>query len=571
MLTQLMVRDLAIVDNAELELGAGMTVLTGETGAGKSLIVDALELAVGGRASTDLVRADASSAEVVAVFEPNADIARWLREQALDDEDGLCVLRRVVGRDGRSRAFINARPVPVSQLRDLGERLVDVHGQHAHQALLNPATQRQLLDSFLDDAGALEEVARIHGALDELDRETADLDLGTEDPLARLDFLRFQIGELRAAPVAPDTLRAIGEEHRRLANGAEILDAVAQARVRLGAEDTGAYARVSAALRALEASTRLDPRLDNATTILHECATLLDEANAALRRYAEDLEADDGRLGELEQALATVHDLARKHRCPEQALHQRLTDLQSECAHIESATARLQQADAQRAELLARFRDCARGLYEARRRAADSLCAAVGDVLATLGMQGASIMFQIHHDADAAPARHGADQVALHASTNPGQAHMPLSRVASGGELSRIALAIHAVAMDERGATTVVFDEVDAGVGGAVAEIVGRRMRELGARRQVLTVTHLPQVAALAHGHVSVHKHQDGGGSHSRVDVLDDAAREQEVARMLGGVDVTRRTLAHAREMLAAAHPTAPRGTGGKKRRRPAA
>lgn len=567
MLTQLMVRDLAIVDNAELELGAGMTVLTGETGAGKSLIVDALELAVGGRASTELVRAEASNAEVVAVFEPDADVARWLREQALDDEDGLCVLRRVVGRDGRSRAFINARPVPAAQLRALGARLVDVHGQHAHQALLNPATQRHLLDSFLDDTGVLEEVANIREALDELDREVAALDLGAEDPLARLDFLHFQIEELRAAPIAPDTLGTITDEHRRLANGAEILEAIARARAAMDGEGTGASSGVSIASRALEAATRLDSRLDTATTVLRECATLLDEADAVLRRHAEDLEADDGRLGELEQALATVHDLARKHRCPEQALHQRLTDLQSECARIESATARLQQAGAQRVELLARFRDRARELYEARRRAANSLCAAADDVLATLGMQGASLMFQINHDPDAVPARHGADQVVLHASTNPGQAHMPLSRVASGGELSRIALAIHAVAMDERGAATVVFDEVDTGVGGAVAEIVGRRMRELGTRRQVLTVTHLPQVAALAHGHVSVHKHQDGGSSHSRVDVLDDTAREQEVARMLGGVDVTRRTLAHAREMLAAA----PRSTRGKKRRRPAA
>ena len=240
MLTHLLVRDLAVVDNAEVELAAGMTVLTGETGAGKSLIVDALELAVGGRASADLVRAGSTAAEVVAVFEPAQDVQSWLEEQALDDEEGACVLRRVVGSDGRSRAFINARPVPVSQLRDLGERLVDVHGQHAHQALLNSRAQRELLDAFIAPRDARLEVASLHARIDALDAEIRELDLGPEDPRARLDYLRFQIEELRAAPIEPERLSAIDQEHRRLANAAEILEELARAGTALEADTGGA-------------------------------------------------------------------------------------------------------------------------------------------------------------------------------------------------------------------------------------------------------------------------------------------------------------------------------------------
>jgi len=552
-LTHLAVRDLAIVDNLGVDLGPGMTVLTGETGAGKSLLVDALELAVGGRASAELVRAGAAAAEVTAVFEPDAPASAWLREHALDEEDGACVLRRVTGADGRSRAFVNGRPVPVSQLRALGERLVDVHGQHAHQALLHPRAQRELLDSFLSAAGARArtELADVHRRLLALDRTIAGL-AGGDDPRARADFLRFQIEELRAAPIAPQSLVALGTEHRRQAHAAEILDAVARARAALGDEEGSAETALGTAIRAIESASRLDDGLAEPLDGLQQCAALLAEADAALRRYADGLEADPQRLQELEQTLATVHALARKHRVAEDALGERLAALEQELATLECGTARREQAERERRALAARYAELAALLNEQRRQAARRLASAVNGVLASLGMEGARIAFAIEHHAGATPAHHGLDQVRLEASTNPGQAPLPLARIASGGELSRIALAIHGVALDRGGAATLVFDEVDAGVGGAVAEIVGRRMRELGTWRQVLTVTHLPQVAALAHAHVAVHKERGRRASHSRVQVLGPQQRERELARMLGGLEVTARTLEHAREMLRA-------------------
>ncbi len=553
MLTHLGVRDFAIVDNLELALGSGMTVLTGETGAGKSLIVDALELAVGGRASADLVRAGAGAAEVNAVFEPNGAVSGWLVENALDDADGSCVLRRIVGADGRSRAFVNGRPVPVSQLRALGELLVDVHGQHAHQALLKPEAQRALLDDFGVPQELLEQVAALHATLRGLDAEIESLGESGDDPTARLDFLEHQIAELAGEPVEPAALEALDAEQRRLAHAADILDDLGAAREALDADDVGARGAVAAALRRVESAARHDPVLDGARDLLRQCEALLAEADTLLRRHGDAVDTDPQRLDVLERRLAAIHDLARKHRCPAHELHRRLASLREEHERLRGASARLDAIAGERARFLSRYREAAAALGRERAAAAVRLAEGADAVLATLGMAGAGIRFDLRHDAGAAPGPAGCDSVTLVASTNPGQPHLPLSRVASGGELSRIALAVHAVALARTGAATLVFDEVDAGIGGATAEIVGRRMRELGEQRQVLTVTHLPQVAALAHRHVAVRKRQDATGSRSAVEPLDDAGRERELARMLAGVDVTDKTLAHAREMLAAA------------------
>jgi DNA repair protein RecN (Recombination protein N) len=569
-LVHLGVRDLAIVDNLELDLRAGMTALTGETGAGKSLIVDALELVVGERASAELVRPGAAGAEVSAVFEPRGPALAWLREQALDDGERSCVLRRLVSADGRSRAFINGRPVAVAQLRALGEQLVDVHGQHAHQALLKSHAQREVLDAFADNEDALARVAALHASLRGLDEEIAQLGDAGADPAARLDYLDFQIGELRAQPVAPAQLDAINAEHSRLAHAAELLEAVAAASGIIDDEDTGAATAIASALRVLERALRLDPALAAPRDLLAHTATLLGEATTELRRYAEHMHGDQARLDELERVLAALQDLARKHRCAPGALHQRLDTLTRERERLAGSAGRMEAARARRERALSEYRAAALELHRRRTEAATRLEQGVNGVLQTLGMRGASVSMAVEHDPVAPPAGAGTDAVSLQASTNPGQLFLPLARVASGGELSRIALAIHATATSERGAGTVVFDEVDAGVGGAVAEIVGRRMRALGELRQVLTVTHLPQVAALAHHHVLVHKQQlPAGDSRSEASALHGAAREQEIARMLGGLNITAKTLAHAREMLRAGAPDAPRQGGGP--RRPAA
>lgn len=570
MLLHLAVRDLAIVDNLELDLDAGMTVLSGETGAGKSLIVDALELAVGERASAELVRTGADAAQVSAAFQAHGAALDWLREQALDDEDGGCVLRRVVSADGRSRAFINGRPVAVAQLRALGEHLLDVHGQHAHQALLKPHAQRELLDAFAGNEDVLARLGDVHARWRGIEEDIAQLGDAREDPRARLDYLDFQIAELRAQPVSPSQIDAVDTEHRRLAHAAELLDTVAGASSAIDDDGAGAAAAIATALRGLERAVHLDPRLAETRDMLAQAATLLAESSSGLRRYAERTDSDSTRLDALERTLAALQDLARKHRCAPRELHQRLDALALERERLLNSAGRLQCACAERDRLLDEYRALALELHRRRSEAGTRLQHGVSGVLETLGMPGASVHIRVQHDADAAPGPAGLDAVSLQASTNPGQPQLPLARVASGGELSRIALAIHATASRERGAGTVVFDEVDAGIGGAVAEIVGRRMRALGERRQVLTVTHLPQVAALAHQHVLVSKQALAhGGSRTRASVLDGEAREQEIARMLGGVNITGKTLAHAREMLRAAGTERPRRGSGP--RRPAA
>ena len=558
MLCHLGVRDLAIVDNLELDLAPGMTVLSGETGAGKSLLVDALELAVGERARSGLVRGGANNAEVNAVFEPGEAARRWLEEQALDD-GGDCVVRRVIAADGRSRAFVNARPVPVSRLKALGELLLDVHGQHAHQSLLQPAAQRALLDAYAGHGERVDAIARMHRRLRELEQEIETIEGGARDGETRLDYLRFQIAELEAQPVDADSLRTLDDEHRRLAHAGDLLQAVAKTQSALEDDSTGARSGVAAARRALQEASRLDPALGEPAELLAQCDELMAEAGHRLRRYTAGLELDDARLNELDRALAVIADLARKHRCAPSELAARLQALHEEARGLADSAERLARARAEQRDVEHGYRDAARELHARRVDAAAALAVAVNDVLGGLGMAGAAVRFAIEHDDAGAPTPHGLDTVSLDACTNPGQAALPLARVASGGELSRIALALHAATTAGAPVETLVFDEVDAGVGGAVAEIVGRRMRDLGERRQVLAVTHLPQVAALAHQQILIAKLPAAGGHRSVAEVLTRERRIEELARMLGGVDITERTREHAREMLDAGQRTAAR------------
>jgi DNA repair protein RecN (Recombination protein N) len=566
MLVHLGVRDLAIVDNLELDLGPGMTVLSGETGAGKSLLVDALELAVGGRASAELVRAGAQAAEVNAVFEPGPAARAWLAERELAADPGECIVRRTVSAQGRSRAFVNGRPIPVGDLRSLGARLVDVHGQHAHQALLDASHPRTLLDTFGEHRELLAGLARSHTRIRELQREIDALEGDERDPGAHLEFLRFQIAELEAQPVGTEDLRRIADEHRRLAHAAELLAAVSHTQTLIADDTPGAGAALHAARRGVEGVMRLDERLAEVHELLAQGQSLLADAAQALRRYGDDLQMDEARLSELDRTLQRVHDLARKHRCGADALEARLHDLRAEVESLEGGAARLARAMRERDALVREWRAAAAEVHRQRTATARRLEAAVEEVLAQLGMAGASIHFEVDHDPQGPTTPHGLDSVVLKACTNPGQPPLPLNRVASGGELSRIALAIHAVALHDSEATTLVFDEVDAGVGGAVAEMVGRRMRAVGSTRQVLAVTHLPQVAALAHGHVLVEKEHDSGGRRSRIRTLAGDERERELARMLGGMAITERTLAHAREMLDAGRAASTADGGGNSR-----
>ena len=567
-LVHIALRDLAIVERLELALGPGMTAITGETGAGKSILVDAVGLALGDRAEPGLVRAGAERAEVSLVFDlERVPAARaWLAERELDEGAEL-VLRRTVGADGRSRGWINGRPVTMQALQELGALLVDVHGQHAHQSLVRPETQRELLDAHGGHgelrAAVAEAWERWRAALGEL--ETLEGAGGGRDE--RLDLLRYQTAELETLGLDAEGIAALEAEHRRLAHAGRLLEGARAALDGLyEAEAASAHALLARAAGELERLAGVDPALEAARALVDEALIRVDEAAGALRDYLDGLELDPERLAEVERRLGQLHDLARKHRVRPEELPAVLERLRAELDALESAGERLEalREEATRAE--AAWREAAARLGEARRRTAAALSEAVTAAMAELGMAGGR--FGVAVEPAREPARHGADAISFRVTANPGQPLRPLARVASGGELARIALAFQMIAAEASPIPCLVFDEVDSGVGGRVAEIVGRELRRLGERRQVLCVTHLPQVAACAHHQVRVDKRLARGRTRVEASPLDGEGRVEEIARMLGGLEVTERTRAHARELLERAARSPSAGGPSARRRR---
>jgi DNA repair protein RecN (Recombination protein N) len=553
MLSHLTIRDFAIVEALELELRGGLSVLTGETGAGKSILLDALGLVLGERAGASLVRAGAERAEVVAVFDlaADGDAAGWLREHDLEASEGECIVRRTVSAEGRSRAFVNARPVPVQTLRQLGDLLVDIHGQHAHQSLLRTADQRDLLDRFADNEALLARIAAVHADWLANEAERERLGSTTRDREAREDYLRYQLEELREGLATPSELEALTEEHRRLAHADQLLASAAQGLEMLTGEDSaGAIEQAATALRELEGARRSDETLADVCELLESGIIQLREATAELRRYRDDVEIAPERLAELESRLDTVEALARKHRIRPEALEEQLAELERELEESVRSAERLAAVERQRDSLIEAYAVCDTVLADNRRAAAARLGSEIGDKLGVLGMQGAQLEVEVTEDDRREPRRGGGQSVRFLAATNPGQPLRVLAEVASGGELSRISLAIQVVGNQDRGIPTLIFDEVDAGVGGRLAEMVGRELRRLGEHRQVLCVTHLPQVASQAHHHVQVAKRSAGGRTWTSVKPLAGEERVMELARMLGGEQITEQTVAHAREML---------------------
>ncbi len=556
MLAHLQIRDLAVIDAAELEFADGLTALTGETGAGKSIVVDAVMLALGGRASADALRHGAERAEVTATFEVGADAAvrRWLEEQAIEADGGELVLRRVIGRDGRSRQYVNGQALPAQGVRALGELLVDIHGQQEFQSLVARETQREIVDDHLADAELPAKVAQLAGEWRRTAAERDALASEARDRGARLELLRYQVGELDALGLAAGESEALVEERNRLANRGRLAES-AQGALALLYEGDGAdaHALAARAVGLLRQSATLDGRLAPALRLAEESLIALREAGGELGAYFEGLEADPARQDEVERRVAAIEDLARKHRVDAPALHAKLGELRAQLDALEQSEVTLGGLDARLAGLRRRYDAGAAELSDARRAAARKLAAAVTALMRQLGMPGGRFEIVIEADAGAEPQAAGADRVEFLVSANPGEPPKPVSRVASGGELSRISLAVQVAAARRRSRTCLVFDEVDAGIGGGVAEIVGRKLRELGARGQVLCVTHLAQVASQAHRQHRVTKLTDGRTSRTTVTALGVDERVEELARMLGGVAITRKAREHAREMLKAA------------------
>lgn len=555
MLMSLQVRDYAIVDRIDIELEPGMTVLTGETGAGKSILVDALGLVLGERGSAQLVRDGAKRAEFAAEFDVSAlpMVTSWLEEQALDLDDD-CLLRRVINADGRSRAFINGNSVPLSQLKALGELLLDIHGQHFHQSLGRRNIQRDLLDHFgglLDDRAI---VATHYIEWKALSDRVEELTGAEADRAARLDLLTFQLQELDSLALEEGEIDALGSERQKLQNSGKLAEGIGCALEGLFDNDAGnANSLIAEALRSVEQLVVFDQNLEPVLEMLNSASIQVAEAADTLRRYTETIDMDPARRDWVEERLDAIQTISRKHRVTADALMELADRMRAEHDDLSHAEERGRELEEQATAARAEYLKQANALSRARFKAADRFAAAVTDAMHSLGMPGGVFQVQLTPLDDSAAKSWGLDRIDFLISANPGQAPQPLAKIASGGELSRMSLAIQVIASDGSAIPTMVFDEVDSGVGGGVAEMVGRRLQELGANRQVLCVTHLPQVASLADQHFRISKVTDGKSTRTRVSPLAQDERTEELARMLGGVEITRKTLEHAAEMLAGA------------------
>ena len=555
MLMNLQVRDFAIVDRIDIEFEPGMTVLTGETGAGKSILVDALGLVLGERGNAQLVRDGAKRAEFAAEFDVSAlpNVSSWLEEQALDLDDD-CLLRRVINVDGRSRAFINGNSVPLSQLKALGELLLDIHGQHFHQSLARRSIQRDLLDHF---GGLLDDRAIVATHFIEwkaLADRVEELTGAEADSAARLDLLTFQLQELDSLALEDGEFDALGSERRKLQNSGKLAEGVGRALDGLFDNDAGnANSLIADALRSVEQLVEFDQNLRPVLEMLNSASIQVTEAADTLRRYSEAVDMDPARRDWVEERLDSIQTISRKHRVTADELPELADRMRAEHDELSHAEERGQELEEQAVAARAEYRKQAKSLSKARQKAADRFAAAVTDAMHGLGMPGGVFQVQLTPLDDDAAKSWGLDQIDFLISANPGQAPQSLAKIASGGELSRMSLAIQVIASDGSAIPTMVFDEVDSGVGGGVAEMVGRRLQELGANRQVLCVTHLPQVASLADQHFRISKVTDGKSTRTRVSPLAQDERTEELARMLGGVEITRKTLEHAAEMLACA------------------
>lgn len=545
MLRALHIRDFVIVAEAEINFETGFTVFSGETGAGKSILIDALALTLGERADSSVLRNGASRAEISAVFDVPPDLTGWLAEHDLSDEDAL-VLRRVVDAQGRSRGYINGSAVTIAQLREVGEYLVDIHGQHAHQSLLRNENQREMVDAHGGHQPLRQNVSQAWKALRKVERQLALSEQDATALNAAREKLEWQLGELDRLSLGASEWEEVSAEQTRLANAQSLLDGAAQALGCLDENEDSAHHQIVAALQKIAQRLRHDPALQAVHESLESARISVSEAVSDLNAYLSRVELDPERLAIVDERMRHIFDLARKFKTePEQlyALHMALRHEQETL----SASTDTEALRATAGVLKAEYETHARALTTARRKAAVDLSKQVSKAMQTLAMEGGQFSVSL---AEGPASAQGQDVVEFLVAGHAGTTPKPLAKVASGGELARISLALSVIASRAARVPTLIFDEVDSGIGGAVAEVVGNLLRELGLRHQVLCVTHLPQVAARGQHHFQVSKQQTKGVTESSIAKLDAQARIEEVARMLGGIKITPTTLKHAQELL---------------------
>lgn len=546
MLRTLHIRNFVIVETMDIGFEDGFTVFSGETGAGKSILIDALALTLGERADSAVVRVGATRADISAVFDAPPALQAWLVEHALDG-DGELVLRRVVDTQGRGRAFINGVPSTVTQLRELGSQLVDIHGQHAHQSLMRPDAQRELLDTHGGHGALVETVQTAWKQWRDLTRtlQRAEQDAGS---LAQeRAALQWQADELERLALQGDEWTLLGQEQEKLSHAQALIEGVSESATALDGEDGGIADQLSAVCTRIEHLARHDEGLRDIHGALDSARITVSEAVSDLNHYLDRFDLDPAHLTRIESRLSDIFDTSRRLKIEPERLHEHAQSVTAQLLDL-AATGDVAALRARAEQAQATFDAAAAKLSAARQKTVKPLARQVTQAMQELAMAGGKFEIAL---SPATPGAHGVEQVEFLVAGHAGVPARPLGKVASGGELSRISLALSVIASQAARVPTLIFDEVDSGVGGAVAEVVGRLLRELGQRRQVLCVTHLPQVAACGTAHFQVSKRETRGVTRSAITPLDAQGRIEEIARMLGGISITETTRSHAREMLA--------------------
>lgn len=547
MLRSLHLYDFVIVDQSHIEFDAGFTVFSGETGAGKSILIDALSLALGARGDASVVRQHAERAEIIATFEPDANTQRWLEAHDIKMHSGEeLILRRVIDAQGRSRAYINGTPATVSFLREVGSLLVDIHGQHAHQSLLNPQSHYAILDTQGQHLPLSQRVAQTWQAWQQAQNAYDNALHSAQTNAQELELLDWQTQQLTELDLAEGDWEQLVQEHQRLAHAQSLLDNAAHSLLLLESDEGGACKAINAALQSLQAVLSHDANLIEICQTLESAQIACVESISDLNSYVSNVELDPTRLAHIDQLMSAAFDLARKHKCEPEELPQKLQELLARQQALQESvdTAALLKS-AQKAQQ--DYEALATQLTQARQLISTTLSAQVTEAMQQLSMKGGQFVAQL---SPCAPSAHGNEKVEFLVAGHSGVPPAALAKVASGGELARISLALSVIASQAARVPTLIFDEVDSGIGGAIAQVVGKLLLELGQRHQVLCVTHLPQVAACGDTHFEVSKTTQNEQTVSKIQQLNHRQRVEEIARMLGGIKITATTRKHAREML---------------------
>ncbi|EGR2796974.1 DNA repair protein RecN [Vibrio navarrensis] len=554
MLAHLSVNNFAIVKSLQLELSKGMTTITGETGAGKSIAIDALGLCLGGRAEASMVRRGEEKTEVSAAFllDNNLHASRWLEDNELLD-GSECILRRIVTKEGRSRSFINGSPVPLSQLKALGQLLINIHGQHAHHQLMKSEHQMAMLDQYAGHLNLLKNTRVAYQNWRQADNHLKQLKENSLQNQAQKQLLEYQIKELNELAIGEDEFIELEQEHKRLSNSGELASTCQQAiELIYEGEEVNALGILQSASNALIELAELDPKLAALPDMVAEAIIQLEEANSELRSYLDNIDVDPSRLAYVEARFSKVMSISRKHHVLPEELYQHHQELLAQIEALDCSDEKMDELAANVEEKYHRFLECAEKLHKSRCRYAKELNKLITQSMHELSMEKAVFSIEVSNEGTH-PSPLGLDSVCFLVSTNPGQPLQPIAKVASGGELSRISLAIQVITAQKIDTPSLIFDEVDVGISGPTAAVVGKMLRKLGESTQVLCVTHLPQVAGCGHQQMFVAKHSKNGTTETQMNLLDQEQRVCELARLLGGSQITESTLANAKELLIAA------------------